>query len=269
VTGTPSELQQDEAGSQGVPTPKLNTVGQALAILRFLADAAAPIGVNAISRELNFAPSSCFRILKQLAKEGYAQFDYRTKCYSLGSAAVMLARRSLDPSNTFSLILPSLTEFVSRTQASVGFWRRINEDRIVLAGFVESPNPMRIHMSIGQRLPLYIGAVGRAFAAEQGLSDAQIRSELGKLRWQVPPDSDHYCKQVQACRQSGYAIDKGNFAPGVTTVACVLRDTLGGLSFGLSAIRIAGQTDPDQIESLGEALVVLKQELGSTWLAQG
>lgn len=247
---------------------KLNTVGQALALLRFLADATMPMGVNAISRQLNLAPSSCFRILKQLADEGYAQFDSRTKCYTLGSAAVLLARRSLDPSNTFSLILPSLTDFVARTQSSVGFWRRIDRDRIVLAGFVESPNPMRIHMSIGQRLPLYIGAVGRAFAAALGLSDDQIRYELAQLRWQIPPDTNEYCRQVQVCRQTGYAVDEGNFAPGVTTVATVLTDTMGGLSYGLSAIRIAGQISPSEISSIGGALVELRRELGSTWLAQ-
>lgn len=264
---TALELRLAESDLAAAPASKVNTVGQTLALLRFLADAQMPLGVNAISRELNFAPSSCFRILKQLAEEGYAQFDARTKCYSLGSSAVMLARRSLDPSNTFALILPSLTDFVTRTQASVGFWRRIDRDRIVLAGFVESPNPMRIHMSIGQRLPLFIGAVGRAFAAELGLTDDEIRSEQGKLRWQVAPDTTEYCREVKLCRRTGYAVDDGNFAPGVTTVACVLNDAMGGLNYGLSAIRIAGQTDPAKIRELGEALVSLKQELGSTWLA--
>lgn len=266
--GTASELRMAESETAEASSQKVNTVGQTLALLRFLADATMPLGVNAISRELNFAPSSCFRILKQLAEEGYAQFDSRTKCYSLGSAAVMLARRSLDPANTFSLILPRLTDFVARTQASVGFWRRIDRDRIVLAGFVESPNPMRIHMSIGQRLPLYIGAVGRAFAAEMGLSEDEIRHELAELRWQIPPDTDEYCRQVHACRQRGYAVDEGNFAPGVTTVATVLKDTMGGLSFGLSAIRIGGQISIAEIGAIGDALVNLRRELGATWLAQ-
>lgn len=265
--GTALKAAKEIPGADSIPSPKVNTVGQTLALLRFLANAAAPMGVNAISRELNFAPSSCFRILKQLAEEGYAQFDERTKCYSLGSAAVMLARRSLDPRNTFSYILPSLTDFVARTQASVGFWRRIERNRIVLAGFVESPNLMRIHMSVGQRLPLFIGAVGRAFAAELGLTDEQIRQELTQLRWQSPPDYAEYCSQVHECRNTGFAVDTGNFAPGVNTVAIVLPDSMGAVNFGLSAIRITGRIDAADVQKMGEDLVELKRHLGSTWLA--
>lgn len=265
--GTALKAAKDISETDTICVPKINTVGQTLALLRFLANTSAPIGVNAISRELNFAPSSCFRILKQLAEEGYAQFDARTKCYSLGSAAVLLARRSLDPSNTFSYILPSLTDFVARTQASVGFWRRIERNRIVLAGFVESPNLMRIHMSVGQRLPLFIGAVGRAFAAELGLTDEQIRQELTQLRWQLPPDYAEYCRQVDDCRSKGYAVDTGNFSPGVNTVATVLRDSMGALNFGLSAIRITGQIDAADVQKVGEELVELKRHLASTWLA--
>lgn len=266
--GTASKLRTTDAASETSPSRKVNTVGQTLAILRLLANTTSPIGVNAISRELNFAPSSCFRILKQLVEEGYAQLDSSTKHYSLGSATVMLARRSLDPTNTFSLVQPILTDFVQKSQTSVGFWRRIDRDRIVLAGFVEAPNPMRIHMSIGQRLPLFIGAVGRAFAAELGLSEAEIKQELAQLRWQIPPDADAYCRQVEACREKGYAMDEGNFSPGVVSVATVLTDTMGGLSYGISAIRIAGQHSNWEVDDVGRALVELRMKLGSTWLAR-
>lgn len=247
---------------------KMSTVEQTLAVLRFLANAPTPLGVNAISRELNMPPSSCFRILKQLAEEDFAQFDRVNKCYSVGSGAVMLARRALDPSNTFGLIQPSLSQFVSETQTSVGFWRRIDRNRIVLAGFLESPHPMRIHMSVGQRLPLYIGAVGRAFAAELRLSDDDIDHELSKLRWQFPPDVAEYQRQVRDYGKLGYSIDTGNFAPGVTTVATVLTDTIGGASYGLSAIRLSGQVDDRTVSDIGEALVGLKQELLRKWLGR-
>ena len=247
------------------PAPKMSTVGHTLALLRFLANAAAPMGVNAISRELGVPPSSCFRILKQLTEEGYAQFDRTNKCYSLGSAAVMLARRALDPANTFAMIQPSLSRFVAETLTSVGFWRRIDRKRIVLAGFLESPHPMRIHMSVGQRLPLFIGAVGRAFAGELNLSDSEIEQELSQLRWQAPPDIAEYLRQVREYHRLGYAIDPGNFAPGVTTVATVLNDALGRPSFGLSAIRISSQINDSEVLEIGAALVRLRQEIDRNW----
>ena len=264
-----SALQADvHSDVTDFPAQKTTTVGQTLALLKLLAENASPMGVNAISRELNFPPSSCFRILKQLTEEGFAQFNSETKCYSLGSAAVMLGCRALDPANTYAMILPSLTQFVERTKASLGFWRRVDKNRIMLAGFIDSPNPMRIHMTVGQRLPLFIGAVGRAFAAELSLNDAEISEQLSNLRWQSPPDLQEYVGQVRAYAQLGYAIDNGNFAPGVTTAATVLEDALGGKNFGLSAIRIGGLTDDAEMRAIGSALVEVKREITSTWLCR-
>jgi DNA-binding IclR family transcriptional regulator len=240
---------------------KMSTVAQTIAVLRFLSTMSAPLGVNAISRELDMPASSCFRILKQLTEEGYAQFDGKTKCYSLGSAAVMLARRALDPANTFGLIQPSLAGFVAATETSLGFWRRIDRNRLVLAGFLESPHPMRIHMSIGQRLPLFIGAVGRAFASELRLSDEELEQEFSRLRWQDSPKFNDYRRQVDQYVRKGYATDTGNFAPGVTTVATILKDAMGEASFGLSAIHLSNQIESERLADVGESLVALKRKL--------
>jgi len=268
LMGSASQLAAEEREVLSVPSQKTSTVGQTIALLRLLAKAPAPLGVNAISRELNFAPSSCFRILKQLTEAGFAQFDPRTKCYTLGVAAAMLGRRALDPANTFAMIRPELEAFTERTQTSMGFWRRIDRKRIILAGFVESPNPMRIHLSVGQRLPLFIGAVGRAFAAELGLSDAELQEEFSQLRWQSAPDLAEYIQQVREYRRTGYTIDPGHFAPGVTTVATVLRDAVGGRTFGLSAIRISGHMTDSEFHAIGGALVELKRQLTEGWLGR-
>jgi DNA-binding IclR family transcriptional regulator len=250
------------------PSQKLSTVAQTIALLRFLADTPTAIGVNAISRELKIAPSSCFKILKQLLETDFVQFDDKTKGYSLGSAAILLARRALDPGNTFSLVLPSLTQFAMVNEVSVGFWRRIDRNRLVLAGFVESSNPMRIHMSVGQRLPLFIGAVGRAFAAELELTDSEIAHEVTNLRWQSPPDVASYLRQVRDYRKDGYAVDANNFSLGVTTIASVLRDAVGGACFGLSAICISGQIGREQVHTIGKNLVTLRASLETNWLGR-
>ena len=174
---TSLKLAPDTANDDGGPSRKHNMIGQTLAVLRFLAATSKDLGVNAIAREIGIAPSSCFKILKHLCEEGFARFDLESKSYSLGSAAVQLARRALDPANVFGFLRPQLLAFAIMQGASVGFWRRVDRDRIVLAGFIESVDPMRIHMSVGQRLPMYIGAVGRAFAAELGLDRPDIERE--------------------------------------------------------------------------------------------
>lgn len=263
------KAERAQQGLDTAPPPKPNTIVQTLATLRFLASAAQPLGVNAIARELGMAPSSCFKILKHLYEEGFAEFDAETKRYSLGSAAVTLARRALDPGNVFALIRPSLVQFALANDVSVGFWRRIDRGRIVLAGFIESSNPMRIHMSVGQRLPLFIGAVGRAFAAELGLTELEIEQEFTRLRWRSPPSVVDYFREIAHYHENGYTVDIDNFSPGITTVATVLDDPQVGRGYGLSAIGLSGQTSAADVLRIGTALVDLKAELGNGWLSRG
>ncbi|WP_068088988.1 IclR family transcriptional regulator [Novosphingobium rosa] len=263
---TSLEPPMDATEAPAASLPKLGVIGQAIAILRFLAANRRPLGVNAIAREVGIAPSSCFKFLKQLCDEDFVLFDAATKCYSLGGGAIMLARRALDPANTFVLIQPMLAQFGAAHGVAVGFWRKIDEKRIVLAGFIEAEHLMRIHMSVGQRLPLYVGAVGRAFAADLGLTAEEIRAELGKVRWEMPPSFEQYREQVERCKADGYAVDQNNFAPGVTTVAVAFTDAERGLGYGISAIRFSGQLSDDETLRIGRGLAALKEQLGQSWL---
>jgi DNA-binding IclR family transcriptional regulator len=264
--GTSLEPPVTAADASTAAPPKPGVIGQAIAILRFLSANTRPLGVNAIAREVGIAPSSCFKFLKQLCDEDFVLFDPTTKCYALGGGAIMLARRALDPANTFVLIQPMLAQFGSAYGVAVGFWRKIDAKRIVLAGFIEAEHPMRIHMSVGQRLPLYIGAVGRAFAADLGLTPDEIRAELDKVRWEMSPGFEQYCQQVERYKADGYAVDQNNFAPGVTTVAVAFIDAERGVGYGISAIRFSGQLSEDETRRIGQGLVELKAQLGQSWL---
>jgi|TARA_R110002049_G_scaffold36727_10_gene116710 DNA-binding IclR family transcriptional regulator len=256
----------DKQATAAVKKP--STVVQTILILRLLATMRRPMGVNAIARELGIAPSSCFKILKQLHEESFAEFDPDTKCYTLGGGAALLASRALDPQNIFSQLHSELERFAVAYDVSIGFWRRVADNRIILMGFIETQSLMRIHMSIGQRVPMLVGAVGRAFAAELGLTNEQIESEFAKLRWQRPPSMADFQEDIELCRRRGYAVDRNNFDAGVTTVAVALSDAQDHLRYGISAIRFsANESEPDTHE-IGAALVELKQNLVRRWQQQ-
>jgi DNA-binding IclR family transcriptional regulator len=226
-----------------------------LSILRLLASADSPLGVNAIARELSLAPSSCHKFLKQLHGEDFVDCDELTKRYSLGSGAIELARRALDPDQAFSIVRPRLEEAVERFSIAGGFWRVIPQSRIVLAGFVENGSGMRIRMSIGQRLPKLMGGVGRAIAAKLELSDAELREEFDRMRWQTPLSFKVYKAEVEEARERGFGVDYSHFAPGVVSVGAAIQDSSGAVRYGLSGIMFSGQHDEETINRVGAELV--------------
>lgn len=213
------------------------------------------MGVNAIARELSLAPSSCFKILKQLQIEDFLDFDEHTKAYSLGSGAIMLARRALDPLQAFPIVYPRLEKSVGRFPMAIGFWRCLPRERIVLAGFVEGNSAMRIHMSAGQRLPMLMGAVGRAIAAKLEYSEFELRSAFGRLQWQTPVAFEDYAAEVAHAGERGYAVDRGNFASGVTSVAVAVGEQGGPIAYGISGILFASAETEDLIDQIGTDLI--------------
>ena len=226
-----------------------------MAILRLLSEVESPLGVNAIARELSLAPSSCFKILKALQTEDFVEFDTRTKSYSLGSGAITVARRALDPVRAFNTVRTRLEEIAQTYGIAIGLWRVVRNSRMVLIGFAEGASQMRIHMSIGQRVPALVGAIGRANAALLDLPRDELEREFEGLRWQTPLSFSDYLTQVEQAKQLGYGLDEGNFSPGVTTVAVPIIDETGAIRYGISGIMFSGQHRPDTVHKIAEELI--------------
>jgi DNA-binding IclR family transcriptional regulator len=242
---------------------KPNTVASAIAVLRLLGKSDQPLGVNAIARELSLAPSSCFKILKTLQTEEFVYCDTVTKLYSLGTGAIALARNALDPSQAYTTVRARLEQAAQELELAVGFWRVLPNRRIVLAGFAEGTTQMRIHMSVGQRLPMFMGAVGRAFAAQLNVATDELQNEFNKLRWNVALSFEEYAAEVARAKEKGYALDQGHFAPGVTTAAVAIADGSRAVRYGLSAIMFSGQRDERQIDQIGRQLIMISQWVAS------
>ena len=247
-------IEKEQAEGAG---PKTGTIGSAIAVLHLLSEAEYPLGVNAIARELSLAPSSCFKILKSLLAHDFVEIDNRTKGYSLGAGAITVARRALDPARAFATIRPRLEALAQVYSIAIGLWRLLPNGRMVLVGFAEGNSQMRIHMSVGSRLPILVGAVGRAIAARLDLNEEELREQFTKLRWQTPIGFEEYLEQVKQAKRNGYGFDQGNFAPGVTTVATAIADDAGMVRYGLSGIMFAGQHDAETIEKIARDLAVL------------
>lgn len=237
---------------------KASTVTYAMSILRLLAEREHALGVNAIARELSLAPSTCFKILKSLVAEEFVEIDPFTKGYSLGTAAIIVARRALDPARAFTTIRGRVDEMAQAYSIAIGMWRMIPRSRMVLAGFAEGTNQMRIHMSVGKRLPVLIGAVGRAVAADMELSQKELENGFRALHWQVPISFESYAEEVQLAKVRGYGYDEGNFSPGVNTVGVTILDELSVIRYGLSAVMFKGQHSAETVEQIGRDLIALK-----------
>lgn len=244
------------------PSPRIGTVSSTIAILRLLASEQQPLGVNAIARRLSLTPSSSFNILKTLCAEQVLEFDEGGKTYILASGMIGIARRALDPDGAFELIRQRVEMLAEGWSLTAGLWRNVGRRRIMLVGYAVGSVTMRIHLTVGQRLPLLIGATGRCIAAHENWSRTAIEAEYAGLEWQRPLPIETYMAEVEDARRAGWGIDEGWFIRGATTLAAPIMNAAGLVEYCLSATMFNAQHAPDRYAELGGELLEIAQWAG-------
>jgi DNA-binding IclR family transcriptional regulator len=242
--------------NQTKPTTKrqVPAVTRALAILRFLARSAAPVGVNLI-------PSTCLHILRVLQEEGLVDFDSNTKRYSIGIGILPLAKSALSR-NTFStLIQPKLSGLSLMFSVTSIATQLAQPGQMVVVALSQSNMPFRLQVDLGSRFPALISATGRLFAAYNVADETALREGFQKLVWDHPPTFEQWKEQIATARECGYAVDQGSYISGVTVVAVPVFDANRKLSRSIVAIGISERLKDKQIPKLAKAMQAIREDI--------
>ncbi|MEZ5676257.1 transcriptional regulator, IclR family [Thalassovita litoralis] len=242
---------------ESAPEKLVGALVNGLAILRYLQKARGGVGVTQVARDLAINPSTCFNLLRTLVHEGLASFDQTTKTYALSMGVVSLAQGALDRENHIRVLHPELQRLALKFGVAMNLWQVVEEDRVVLVDRAEPTATVQISMRIGQRLPLFSGALGRCFATLSNLPKAKMERQFKKVRLARPLDFDQWYTELQQVREAGFAVDRGNFAIGITTVAIALSDAKGQPFLAVSAIGISEQIDDAKLEALSHNMLGL------------
>lgn len=221
--------------------------------MRYLSNVSSPmgVGVTRVARDLELNSSTCYNFLKTLVYEGLVTFDEATKTYTIGLGLVELAKGVLEQGTYVRLIHPHLKEIASRYRVTATLWQRTTNERVVLVDRADNDSSIRVHMSVGQRLPMYIAALGRCMAANSGLRPNELKQRFDALRWDDKPPFEEYLAGVDEVKKNGYAVDAGHYVKGVSTVSAAVLDTFGKPIMAISAVGFSAQFTGDALGKLG------------------
>lgn len=225
-----------------------------LRVLRYLSAAPSGVGVTRVARDLQLNSSTCYNFLKTLVHEGLVSFDDETKTYSIALGLVELAKGALEQGSYVRLIHPQLIEIARDHGVTATLWQRTSNERVVLVDRADIDSSVRVHMSVGQRLPMYIAALGRCMAAHCGLDDKALQKRFEALRWDDKPPFRDYLAGVREAREKGYAVDAGHYVKGVSTASAAVLDAFGQPVMAISAVGFSAQFSDAALRRLGEDL---------------
>lgn len=236
------------------PEKVVGALASGLAIVRYLSVAGVPVGVSRIARQLDLNSSTCFNLLKTLVHERLVVFDEDTKTYCVGLGLVEMAKGALESASYARLVHPHLEAVAAGHNVTATLWQRVSEDRVVLVARADNDATMRVHMNLGQRLPMFISALGRTIAASSGLSRVELRRRFDALRWDDSPGFEAYLRSVEEAGRKGYAVDAGCYVKGVTSVSAAVLDMSGRPVMAISGTGFSAQLPRMAVKALGESL---------------
>lgn len=240
--------------SHTVKASKAPAIARAAAVLRLLGKRGAPMGVQAIARELGLVPSTCLYVLRALVAEELVAFDPDTKRYALDAGVLTLARAWLRKDRFSDLAQPALDRIAREFGTTTLGVQVFGLDHIIVTAMSQSERNFQLSTQVGSRFPALVSATGRCIAAFGDRALPDLKPRFDALRWEDAPSWPEWCAQVVEARQTGVAVDAGHYISGVTVAAAPVWKSGRTPSHALVAIGI-GAALREELGGLKQALV--------------
>lgn len=141
---------------------------------------------------------------------------------------------------------------LARETGESAFLTVVSGDESVCVHKVDSPQHIRVTLSIGGRYPLHAGASNKillAYLPSQAL-DELIAQGLQRITPNTVIDSTQLKEDLASIRKQGWAYSVGELTPGVAAVAVPLWNSNGSMVAALSIAGLASQFSEDRLPML-------------------
>jgi DNA-binding IclR family transcriptional regulator len=234
----------------------VRAVERALDILLCFTQDNPTLSLTQISEHVGMHKSTIHRLLTTLEAKRFVIRDKSSGMYQLGFRFVELASIMLQDMDIQRWAQPYLQHLVDLSGETVDL-AMLDDDRVVYLQVVESPQRVKIAAAVGEQLPVYCTATGKAFLAY--LPEYQVNEILAKgmakfTDHTLVSPADLY-QDLCKTRELGFAISKEEYEKDINAIAAPILDSNG---YPMAVIAIVGPSfrlSDDCIMMLGKSLL--------------
>ncbi|MGY3340793.1 DNA-binding IclR family transcriptional regulator [Streptomyces filamentosus] len=220
MTTTGAEPVRPPAGAQAVR--------RALDVLHSFHDNRPDLSVSDLARRLGLSTSTAHRLVRTLLAADFLEQDARTARYRLGPAVTELGRLSYHQRG-LHLAAPELADLAERTGATADLALRSGPYAVIVAGGSVTPK-------VGLRRPLHSTALGKVLLAwpRAGETGPLALPPLYAFTDRTIVEPAALAAELARVREAGHALNDGESARGVRTVAVPVLERTGHARFALA-----------------------------------
>lgn len=210
-------MQHEPSGGWDVVMEKNKKVGSALnavQIIKYLIQSGAPRRLVDISKSLSINNSTCLGIIKTLESEGFVSKS-GGKTYEIGPELLSISLRFSGHGN----VTPILDQISARHGVSALYWRRFGDEQLVLTACSHPQVGANIYATLGMRIPLLTGSMGRCIAGSGEFSREHLERLFSETVWQMPLTFEEFLEEAEEAKRRGWSEEKGRYLEGVNAVS--------------------------------------------------
>ena len=223
----------EKASADGVAA-----VDRALSLLAAYREGDRSLTLNELAVRTGLVKSTVLRLLASLAHFDLIRRDAEGR-YALGPEIARLQSIYTRSFSLESIVVPELRALVDRTRESAVYHVRQGDLRIVLYR-VDSPQPIRDHVNVGDVMPLDRGAGGRVLSAFSGAE--------GSL--------------YERIRREGFVAVMGDRSPELAGIAAPVFRAGGELAGAVTLTMPSSRFTPDHVEPVKDAARAITRRMG-------
>jgi DNA-binding IclR family transcriptional regulator len=233
----------------------VKSADRVMAVMEALGSRADRPTLSQLSSELSIPMSSLHGLLRTMQQRGWVETDETGSLYRVGVRALMIGSSYARVDDSVLAARPVLDWLNEETGETVHHGRLLGSDIVYLAKR-ESRFMIRVHSSVGQRIPAHAASLGKAILATR--PDEWV---LDRLSWPLAAltpntltDRAALLSDLGRARARGYASEWQESDIGLGCVAVSVPSPTGGtdaISFAVPVARLEG----DRLTQLAELLL--------------
>ena len=231
-------------------------VEKAFRMLRFVANSNEAVRLSDLAEHLGISKSTTHGLISALVAAGALNQNPQDKKLTLGPATIELAMKNqmyLQLGARVQSRLDKLRDLINETV----FFGLLRPWRAFIMTTAEAHNPMKISSPPGSSILLMAGALGKVFLSQMedgGVSQIIKEHGLPQFTKASIVDERAFLQEIAVARQSGYALDIGEYLSGVNAIAVGLGNFYG-LQLALWVVGFAESFHPGKIEKVKESIL--------------
>lgn len=226
------------------------------------------ISVSEAAPLLGVAPSTAHRLLSTLVHRGFAVQDGERR-YVLGPALVRRDVPAHSVSELRTLVRPALEALHREIDETVQLMVRDGEFIVFIDGIDDQSRTLRVVMRLGDRMPAYCSAGGKALLAELTNRDIERIYPTGLTPWPTSRFSTvgALVRHLTGVRRAGYGTSKEETEQGVIGFGVAIHDGAGqavaALTTAIPSVRHRREDTTRYVQALRTATVTCENRLAA------